>query len=109
MSIASMYNDSFTVRRRTLTEDGASGFNVSETDLSTGNAGALQGRSGSEQKAQGTEEVIITHRLYCGAITVEESDTIIVDEREFDINYINRELRGNHYQIDLIERRREEE
>ena len=101
MSIESMYNLTASYQTPTYAED-SYGERVRTWGTSISFKCAFQGRSGSNSIVNEQEKARANYRLYCSStVAITATSLVTVDSVEYDVLFVNNNIRGNHKQIDM--------
>lgn len=92
-STINIYRNSGSIINNVYTETSSSIATVS---------GTLQSLTGNERYVDDKKEKLVTYRLFCEVTDVDEDDYLSIDDTDYEITFINKNLRNNHYEIDCF-------
>jgi SPP1 family predicted phage head-tail adaptor len=109
MSIRSLFNNTFTIERRTRTSDGQGGFTIGYTSLGT-TEGRIRPASDREREIAAQEGREITHVLYVDADTdIARGDRVTTDDLIVEVLGVREPSQaGYHLEVDCLERQVEQ-
>lgn len=109
MSLATLLNQTATIQRATYGTDSLAGRTETWTNVGTIRC-RLRALSARERPMMGSDGTEITHRMYCSPTDITERDRVVIDGTVYEVAAVNRlpgGVAGHHYEVDLVEYRRE--
>jgi len=109
MSILSLFNNTFTIERRTRTSDGQGGFTIGYSSQGSV-TGRVRPASGREREVAAQEGREISHVLYTAADEdVARGDRVTCGDLILEVLGVREPSKaGHHLEVDCVERQKEE-
>ena len=106
--IESLFNNTFTLERRTRTSDGMGGFTIGYSSQGTV-SGRIRPASGREREVAAQEGRVISHVLYVDAATdIARGDRVTVDDLVVAVLGVREPSKaGHHLEVDCLEQQME--
>lgn len=108
MSITSLFNNTFTIERRTRTSDGQGGFTIGYSSQGTAE-GRIRPASGREREVAAQEGREISHVLYLAADEdIVRGDRVTTGDLIVEVLGVREPSEaGHHLEVDCLERQAE--
>jgi SPP1 family predicted phage head-tail adaptor len=109
MSILSLFNNTFTIERRTRTSDGQGGFTIGYSSQGSV-SGRVRPASGREREVAAQEGREISHVLYTAADEdVARGDRVTCGDLILEVLGVREPSKaGHHLEVDCVEQQKEE-